>query len=70
MSKITGHDESKLFDNRILRVKQVAQMLQFSEWHIYRLVNQNEIPFYKKGKTLFFYSDEILGWIEGRKRRH
>ena len=59
--------ETPFFDNRILRVEQVASMLQFSKWHIYRLVNQNKIPFYKKGKTLFFMSDEILDWIEDRK---
>lgn len=57
----------KLFDNRIMRIEQVAEMLQFSKWHIYRLVSQNKIPFYKKGKTLFFMSDEIHEWIEDRK---
>lgn len=61
---VKSADNLKLFDNRILRVEQVAEMLQFSKWHIYRLVNQNKIPFKKKGKTLFFMMDEILEWIE------
>jgi excisionase family DNA binding protein len=61
---VKSADNLKLFDNRILRVEQVAEMLQFSKWHIYRLVNQNKIPFYKKGKTLFFMMDEILEWID------
>lgn len=56
-------DPTLLFDNRILRINQVAEMLQFSKWHIYRLVSQNRIPFYKKGKTLFFMSHEIIEWI-------
>lgn len=55
----------KLFSNRILRVNEVATMLSYSTWHIYRLVNQNKIPFYKKGKTLFFMEDEILDWLKG-----
>lgn len=55
--------EIPIFDNKIMRVDQVAEMLQFSKWHIYRLVNQNKIPFYKKGKTLFFMSNEIIEWI-------
>ena len=55
-----------LFDNQILRVEQVAGMMQFSKWHIYRLVSQNKIPFYKKGKTLFFMSAEIFEWIKER----
>lgn len=52
-----------LFSNRIMRVNEVAKMLSFSKWHIYRLVNQNKIPFIKKGKTLFFMEDEILDWL-------
>lgn len=55
------------FDNQIMRVEQVAEMLQFSKWHIYRLVNQNKIPFYKKGKTLFFMSAEILEWLHEKE---
>jgi excisionase family DNA binding protein len=53
----------KLFDNRIMRIEQVAEMLQFSKWHIYRLVSQNKIPFRKKGKTLFFIEREIFDWL-------
>lgn len=65
MSKKIGDAQSQtFFDNRILRVEQVADMMQFSKWHIYRLVNQNKIPFYKKGKTLFFMSEEILDWLQ------
>jgi excisionase family DNA binding protein len=57
------HTNQLLFDNQILRVEQVAEMLQFSKWHVYRLVSQNKIPFYKKGRTLFFMSKEIIEWI-------
>lgn len=52
-----------IFENQILRVEQVADMLQFSKWHVYRLVNQNKIPFTKKGKTLFFMRNKIIEWI-------
>ena len=70
MSKKTAvrfENNNQFFDNRILRVEQVAEMLQFSKWHVYRLANQNDLPSYKKGKTLFFMSDEILEWIKERK---
>lgn len=65
--KVNSRKNELLFDNRILRVEQVAEMMQFSKWHIYRLVNQNKIPFYKKGKTLFFMSAEILEWIQEKE---
>lgn len=58
--------ESKeiIFENRILRIDQVAEMLGFSKSHIYVLVKQKELPSYKKGKTLFFMSEEIFDWIK------
>lgn len=52
-----------IFDNKILRVEQVAKMLQFSKAHVYRLVSQKKIRSYKKGKTLFFMESEIIEWI-------
>ena len=52
-----------LFSIQILRVEQVAEMLGYSKWHVYRLVNQKKIPFRKKGKTLFFMSQEIFDWV-------
>jgi len=62
-SKIEHEDAQKFFDNKILRVEQVATILGFSKDHIYRLVNQKKIPFRKKGKTLFFMSQEIFDWV-------
>lgn len=52
------------FENQIMRVPEVAQMLSFSKDHVYRLVSQKKIPFRKKGKTLFFMSQEIREWID------
>lgn len=63
MAKIRGQTSAQIFENQILRVEQVAEILNFSKWHIYRLVSQNKIPFKKKGKTLFFISNEIIDWI-------
>jgi excisionase family DNA binding protein len=66
-NKSVSSENLLFFDNKILRVEQVAEMLQFSKWHIYRLVNQDKIPFYKKGKTLFFMSAEILEWLQEKE---
>ncbi len=58
-----------IFDNQILRVEQVAELLQFSKWHVYKLVNKRKIPFRKRGHALFFLSQEIFDWInEGVQR--
>lgn len=62
-AKLKSREITPIFGNQIMRVEQVAQMLHFSKWQIYRLVNQNKIPFVKKGKTLFFMSSEIIEWL-------
>lgn len=53
-----------LFDKKILRVQQVADLLGFKKDHIYRLVNQKKLPYRKKGKTLFFMEHEIVDWVD------
>lgn len=54
----------KLFDNKILRLRDVAQMLGYSEAHVYRLVQQKKIPYRKKGKNLFFFEKELFDWLD------
>ena len=53
----------KLFDNEIMRIKDVAKLLGCSRGHIYNLVYKDEIPYYKKGKCLYFLYTDILNWI-------
>lgn len=53
----------ELYEIKIMRITDVAEMLTLSESHIYRLVNQKKIPFHKKGKNLFFINTEILNWL-------
>lgn len=54
---------STFFENKIMRIEQVAEMLGLSRSHIYKLVNKDKIPFRKKGKALFFMSQEIFDWV-------
>jgi excisionase family DNA binding protein len=57
-------EPTQFFDNRIMRIDQVVEMLGLSKDHIYRLVHQKKIPFRKKGNTLFFMSKEIFDWVD------
>lgn len=36
---------------------------------IYTWVRKGLLPAYKKGKKLYFYEDELLSWIENRRRK-
>lgn len=66
MQKLNGQNEAQnklLFEKSILRIDDVAIILGQSKSHIYRLTSQKKIPFRKKGKTLFFMSQEIFDWV-------
>ena len=59
------HDNSKsFFNNYILwTVDEVAKVLSLSKGTIYNKVSSGAIPYYKKGKKLYFLQEEILNWI-------
>ncbi|MBF0363830.1 MAG: helix-turn-helix domain-containing protein [Oligoflexia bacterium] len=61
--RINEQDSEQLFDNKIWRVKDVADYLKCSIKHIYNLTSRGEIPFIKRGKFLFFIPTKIQNWI-------
>lgn len=52
-----------LFEKPILRIDEVAELLGHSKSAIYRMTSQKKIPFRKRGKTLYFMSQEIFDWV-------
>jgi excisionase family DNA binding protein len=67
-NKMSATERKKLFEIQIWTVDDVALFLDSSKGHIYNLVSQKMIPFYKKGKRgrLYFIPTEILDWIKER----
>lgn len=53
---------------RLLTVKDVAEILQCSLQHIYNLVWRDEIPHVKIGGLLRFKWEELIEWLN--KRSH
>jgi excisionase family DNA binding protein len=54
--------------NEILDVKKTAEILFLSVPTIYGLVHKHSIPYYKRGKRLYFRKDDLLKWIAGSWR--
>lgn len=55
-------------DEFIMKVPQLCKYLKMKISTLYQLTHKNEIPFNKKGKTLYFRKDEIDKWVsEGRQ---
>ncbi|MCI4667827.1 MAG: helix-turn-helix domain-containing protein [Bacteroidia bacterium] len=56
--------EQGLFD-----VKEAAEFLKMKVPTLYGLTSKREIPFFKKGKRIYFKKDELLEWVDaGRKK--
>lgn len=52
---------------RPLTVMEASEYLSIPKSTLYQLTSKRQIPFFKKGKKLFFYQDELDSWVkEGR----
>jgi len=49
--------------DRPLKVENAAKLLGCSKSKIYHLTSREEIPFYRQGKFLYFFEDELLNWL-------
>lgn len=53
---------------RLLTTHQLSRLLNRSRATIYRMVARGQIPCIKHGKSLSFYEDEIMDWINGYRK--
>jgi excisionase family DNA binding protein len=51
-------------EEKILFVNSLAEYLDLKVPTIYAMTSKREIPFYKKGKKLYFKKSEIEKWLE------
>jgi len=55
--------------DKLLTIKEIAEVLHLTVPTIYGLVQRREIPVCKKGKRLYFSRAEVIEWIKtGRKK--
>jgi len=60
---------NKIEDEKLLTIRQAAEILHLAVPTIYGLVQRHEIPVCKKGKRLYFNKKELTQWIKtGRKK--
>lgn len=52
-----------------ISIDQAAELVNLSKHTIYSMVNKREIPYYKRGKRLYFKKPELQDWIGSQKVR-
>lgn len=55
--------------DELMNINEVAKFLDESVQSIYSRTSQRTIPFYKKGKKLLFKKNEILNWLDNKKKK-
>jgi len=51
-------------EERLLNVREAARFLGDAVATLYGRTSKNEIPFYKRGKKVYFKKSELMAWIE------
>jgi len=67
---ILSHNNTPLpEEDKLLTIRETAEMLHLTVPTIYGLVQRAEIPVSKRGKRLYFSKQELVAWIlAGRKK--
>jgi excisionase family DNA binding protein len=61
--------ESSKRDQDFLNIVEAAEFLNLAQQTIYGLTSKREIPFFKRGKKLYFRESELVAWLEQGRRK-
>ena len=60
----------EFLEDDFLTIEQACDLLNYSKSTLYNLVQNQRIPFYRKGRALIFSKKELILWVkEGRGRQ-
>lgn len=59
-------DADSFEDERLIRAEEAAKFIGYSKGTLYHMTMRQEIPFEKRGKTIFFRKKDLKAWMNGR----
>ena len=59
--------QGKKPDSEFVGIDQAAETVNLSKHTLYGMVSRREVPFYKRGKKLYFKPCELQAWIGSQK---
>jgi excisionase family DNA binding protein len=66
ISRNVGEAQATIGD--IMNVDEAAAYLKMAKQTVYSMVSRRLLPYFKRGKRVFFRKEELLSWLEkGRK---
>lgn len=68
-NEVKPKQEEQESGDKLMNVVALAEYLSLSPTTIYSMTHRRDVPFYKKGKRLYFRQSDIDNWInEGRSK--
>jgi len=67
--RLNEHGQENHSDERLIGIKQAAEILNLAISTVYSKVCRREIPVSKQGKKLYFLKAELLEWVKSGKKR-
>lgn len=64
VEKVLGTPQQNGEGHNLLSLNEVAALLGKSSSTIYSMTSEKRIPYHKRGNKLYFFEDEIIGWIK------
>lgn len=55
------HSDDK---HRPVDIEKAVEILGEKKTVIYKMIRNREIPYYDKGRKLYFFEDELISWVE------
>jgi len=68
MLLVTNKEPLKKEKEDFMLIKQAAEYLSLSVPTVYGLVHRNEIPYYKRGKRLYFLEKDLEVWLKTSRK--
>ena len=59
-------DVDNFEDERLIRAEEAAKFIGYSKGTLYHMTMRQEIPFEKRGKTIFFRKGDLKKWMNGK----
>lgn len=70
LRKLVEEKQKPTITKRIpIGIDEACEIIKKAKPTVYTLVRKGLLPCYKYGKKLYFYEDELLGWIDKGKKK-
>jgi len=60
---LADRPETPHMHSKPMTIEEAAAFLHSSKSYVYKLTSENKIPHFKKGKRVYFYSENLESWL-------